>query len=81
MDENKLLERIRASAQDVQVPDCLKPEEIIKKMNAAEQCGGGTGNKRRSVWKKSLASAAAVAAAAVQGEICDPRGFWKEAEA
>lgn len=60
MDENKLLERIRASAQDVQVPDCLKPEEIIKKMNAAEQCGGGTGNKRRSVWKKSLVSAAAV---------------------
>ena len=35
MDENKLLERIRASAQDVQVPDCLKPEEIIKKMNAS----------------------------------------------
>mgnify|MGYP000388992103 CR=1 FL=1 len=28
-----------------------------------------------------LASAAAVAAAAVQGEICDPRDFWKEAEA
>ena len=60
MDEKRLLEQIRESAQDIQIPDSLKPENVEKKLEHMSKSGVRSGHSPWKMWQKGLVSAAAI---------------------
>lgn len=56
MDERKLMEQLKTSADSVKIPECLKPEQIKKKL---ESQSAGQAGKRKAV-RRQLAAAACV---------------------
>ncbi len=62
MDENKLLDMIRDSAESVEVPDALQPDQIKKKLEKDEKVF-----RMKTIYKKWIAAAAAAAVAAISG--------------